>query len=169
MINPRSLIRAIDKHWEAIERIVALGREQITHERDTLLALLAMVYVQDSHEQQAERLQSMVNAELLIPMPRSNTLQLNENVRQFVGSLLHEHELGLSEILKARIVDIRTGLEQLQRNLITTAAEFGFTLIFASPEPQITARYCVPIATSNGKNHISRLNWQILENLTGGR
>lgn len=117
MINPRSLIRAIDKHWEAIERLVALGREQIAHERDTLLALLAMVYVQDSREQQVERLQSMVNAELLIPMPRSNTLQLNENVRQFVGSLLHEHELGLSEILKARIVDIKTGLEQLQQAL----------------------------------------------------
>jgi hypothetical protein len=50
-----------------------------------------------------------------------------------------------------------------QRNLIEIAAEFGFTLIFASPEPQITARYCVPIGTTNGKNHISRLNWQILE------
>jgi len=53
-----------------------------------------------------------------------------------------------------------------QRNLIETAAEFGFALIFASPEPQITARYCVPIGTGNGKNYISRLNWQILEPLS---
>lgn len=53
-----------------------------------------------------------------------------------------------------------------QRNLIETAAEFGFALIFASPEPQITARYCVPIGTVNGKNYISRLNWQILEPLS---
>ncbi|MGR8935005.1 MAG: hypothetical protein ACU837_11545 [Gammaproteobacteria bacterium] len=52
-----------------------------------------------------------------------------------------------------------------QRNLIETAAEFGFTLIFASPEPQITARYCVPIGTLGGKNFISRRNWQILEPL----
>lgn len=52
-----------------------------------------------------------------------------------------------------------------QRNLIETAAEFGFALIFASPEPQITARYCVPIGTVNGKIYISRLNWQILEPL----
>jgi len=52
-----------------------------------------------------------------------------------------------------------------QRNLIETAAEFNFALIFASPEPQITARYCVPIGTHNGKNHISRLSWQILEPL----
>lgn len=50
-----------------------------------------------------------------------------------------------------------------QRNLIKTASEFGFTLIFASPEPQITARYCVPIGTKNGVNYINRFNWQILE------
>lgn len=53
-----------------------------------------------------------------------------------------------------------------QRNLIEIATEFGFSLIFASPEPQITARYCVPIGTHNGKNHISRLNWQVLESIT---
>jgi hypothetical protein len=50
-----------------------------------------------------------------------------------------------------------------QRNLIETASEFGFTLIFASPEPQITARYCVPIGTKNGVNYINRFSWQILE------
>jgi hypothetical protein len=52
-----------------------------------------------------------------------------------------------------------------QGNLITTAAEFGFALIFASPEAQITARYCVPIKTVKGKNQISRKDWQILEPL----
>jgi hypothetical protein len=117
MINPRSLIRAIDKHWEAIERIVLLSREQIAYERDELLVLLGKVYLQESEEQQLERLQQLVNTELLIEMSHSNTLQLNENVRQFVSSLLHEHELGLSEILKARIIDINSGLAQLQKAL----------------------------------------------------
>ncbi len=115
MINPRSLIRALDKHWDAIERIVLLGRDQITYERDELLALLAKIYVHESAEQHIERLQHLINAELLIEMSHSNTLQLNENVRQFVGSLLHEHELGLSDILKARIIDIKTGLDQLHQ------------------------------------------------------
>jgi hypothetical protein len=55
--------------------------------------------------------------------------------------------------------------QQNQYHLIKTAAEFGFSLIFASPEPQITARYCVPISTTNGKNHISQLHWQIIEPL----
>jgi hypothetical protein len=114
MINPRSLILSLHKHWDIIERIVLLGRDQIGHERDEILSLLGKTYVHESTEQHLERLQHLVNTELLIEMSHSNTLQLNENVRQFVGSLLHEHELGLSDILKARIVDIKTGLEHMQ-------------------------------------------------------
>ena len=115
MINPRSLIRALDKHWDAIERIVLLGRDQISYERNDVLALLGKIYMHESDEQRVDRLQHLANAELLIEMSHSNTLQLNENVRQFVGSLLHEHELGLSEILKARIIDIKTSLEELRQ------------------------------------------------------
>ncbi|MCE5388524.1 MAG: hypothetical protein K0041_08105 [Acidithiobacillus sp.] len=50
-----------------------------------------------------------------------------------------------------------------QRSLIETAAEFGFSLIFASPAPLTTVRYCVPIHHRHGSNQISRFSWQILE------
>ena len=56
MINPRSLIRALDKHWDAIERIVLLGRDQMTYERNELLTLLAKIYVHELAEQHIERL-----------------------------------------------------------------------------------------------------------------
>ena len=52
-----------------------------------------------------------------------------------------------------------------QTSLIDTAHEFGFALIFASPAPLTTARYCVPIQQHNGRNHISRQSWQVLEAL----
>ncbi|MCA6063766.1 hypothetical protein [Thalassolituus marinus] len=52
-----------------------------------------------------------------------------------------------------------------QASLIETAAEFGFSLIFASPSPLTTARYCVPISQHQGRNHISRESWHILEPL----
>jgi len=52
-----------------------------------------------------------------------------------------------------------------QRSLIDTAAEFGFSLIFASPAPLTTVRYCVPIHQRNGSNQISRFSWQVLEQL----
>lgn len=79
-------------------------------------------------------------------------------------AMLNQMQDPRKSIKTACYLDEAASLDQRnQRNLIETAAEFGFSLIFASPEPQITARYCVPIGTINGKNHISRLNWQILE------
>lgn len=50
-----------------------------------------------------------------------------------------------------------------QRSLIDTAAEFGFSLIFASPAPLTTVRYCVPIHHRHGSNQISRFSWQVIE------
>lgn len=55
-----------------------------------------------------------------------------------------------------------------QKSLIATAAEFGYALIFASPAPLTTARYCVPIHQQDGKNHIHRDSWQILQPLNDG-
>ena len=52
-----------------------------------------------------------------------------------------------------------------QKSLIDTAADFGFALIFASPAPLATARYCVPILHREGKNYISQRSWQIFEPL----
>jgi hypothetical protein len=81
-------------------------------------------------------------------------------------AMLNQMQDQRKSIKTACYLDEAASLDQRnQRNLIETAAEFGFSLIFASPEPQITARYCVPIGTFNGKNHINRLNWQILEPL----
>jgi DNA repair exonuclease SbcCD ATPase subunit len=81
-------------------------------------------------------------------------------------AMLNQMQDPRKSIKTACYLDEAASLDQRnQRNLIETAAEFGFSLIFASPEPQITARYCVPIGILNGKNHISRLNWQILKPL----
>lgn len=55
--------------------------------------------------------------------------------------------------------------DENQKNLIATAREFGFNLLFASPTPQNTVRYCVSIAKRNGKNVITPKQWQIFEEL----
>lgn len=77
MISPRSLVRALEKHWEIIEYIeyiVALGREAIAFDRDELLSLLAKVYPTESREQCLERLQQLVNNELLITLSHNDNL-----------------------------------------------------------------------------------------------
>jgi hypothetical protein len=63
-------------------------------------------------------------------------------------------------------LDEASSLDQRnQLSLIETAQDFGYALIFASPTPLITARYCVPITSRDGYNNISRKSWQMLEPL----
>lgn len=50
-----------------------------------------------------------------------------------------------------------------QASLINTAAEFGFALIFASPDPLETVDYMVPITHKAGKNFINPKSWVKLE------
>jgi hypothetical protein len=81
-------------------------------------------------------------------------------------ALLHLMQDKRHQVQAVCYVDEASALDpNNQRNLIDTAAEFGFALIFASPTPLVTARYCVPISTIDGDNYISWRSWQILEPL----
>lgn len=110
MINPRTLIRALDKHWEVIEYLMLTLGEQSAWESKTLLVLMKRVYPNESPD---ERLQQLVNAEILLTLPRSDDYELNSIVRDFVSQLLNEHQLGLSGIIKERVAEIKTALEAL--------------------------------------------------------
>lgn len=81
-------------------------------------------------------------------------------------ALLHLMQDKRHQVQAVCYLDEASALDQRnQRSLIDTAQDFGYALIFASPAPLITARYCVPITSSGGYNHISQKNWQILEPL----
>ncbi len=79
-------------------------------------------------------------------------------------ALLHQMQDKRQTVRAACYLDEALALDgPNQTSLIETAAEFGFALIFASPAPLATARYCVPISRHNGFNQISQKSWQILE------
>lgn len=81
-------------------------------------------------------------------------------------ALLHLMQDKRHRVQAVCYLDEASALDQRnQRSLIDTAQDFGYALIFASPAPLITARYCVPITSSGGYNNISQKNWQILEPL----
>lgn len=81
-------------------------------------------------------------------------------------ALLHQMRDKRHDVQAVCYLDEASALDQRnQRSLIETAEDFGFALIFASPAPLITARYCVPIASRGGHNLISRQSWQIIESL----
>lgn len=79
-------------------------------------------------------------------------------------ALLHQMQDKRYSVRAACYLDEALALDgPNQTSLIDTAAEFGFALIFASPAPLATVRYCVPITRYGGHNHVSRKNWQELE------
>ncbi|MDL2357703.1 MAG: hypothetical protein QFF03_20810 [Pseudomonadota bacterium] len=81
-------------------------------------------------------------------------------------ALLHLMQDKRHRVQAVCYLDEASALDQRnQRSLIETADDFGFALIFASPAPLVTARYCVPISSQGGYNHISRQHWQVLEPL----
>ena len=83
-------------------------------------------------------------------------------------ALLHQMKDKRHDVQAVCYLDEASALDQRnQRNLIQTAEDFGFALVFASPAPLITARYCVPIFSQGGKNLISRKAWQVVEPLEG--
>jgi len=81
-------------------------------------------------------------------------------------ALLHLMQDKRFKVQAVCYLDEASSLDQRnQRSLIETAEDFGYALIFASPTPLVTARYCVPITSRDGFNNISRTSWQILEPL----
>lgn len=55
--------------------------------------------------------------------------------------------------------------EQNQKNLIETAKDFGFNILFASPTPLTTVKYCIRIEKQNNKNIISSKQWIRLDDI----
>jgi hypothetical protein len=81
-------------------------------------------------------------------------------------ALLHLMLDKRSKVQAVCYLDEASALDQRnQRNLIDTAQDFSFALIFASPIPLVTARYLVPISNVKGHNQISQQMWQIIEPL----
>ncbi|MCB9496531.1 MAG: hypothetical protein H6686_06565 [Fibrobacteria bacterium] len=52
-----------------------------------------------------------------------------------------------------------------QERLLETARELGFRLLFASPPPQATVRYCVPTERRGRRNFVPRRHWLVFEDL----
>ena len=79
-------------------------------------------------------------------------------------AMLNQMQDPRKQIKTACYLDEAASLDQHnQRNLIETAAEFGFYADFCIAR---TANYRTLLCAyrhDKGKNHISRLNWQILE------
>lgn len=117
MANPRSLIYALYVHWDTVEVLVRLSREFAVLTTEQVLGCIAKVAPQMDAEAQGAALRAMVNADILQPCARSNDLQLNAYVLDFVRGLTREHELGLAAVFQARVAAIREATEGLNEGM----------------------------------------------------
>jgi hypothetical protein len=96
------------KHWELIAFLCRQSRELPAFEVRQLLAAIQRFLpttpdATHSDDEAHAILRALTDADILQPLGRSDDWQLNPLVSDFVRGLTHEHELGLSAVLKARI------------------------------------------------------------------
>lgn len=132
MPSPKTLINALQAHWEAVEHLVVLAREHSAFSPEQVLAILARTGAERSLEAREAVLRQMVGADLLQALPRDTMLQLHPLVLDFVRGLTREHELGLSEVLKARVQAITQAsarlIEGVQARDFDQLRQAGFQL-----------------------------------------
>ena len=115
MVNPKSLVYHLYQHWDFVEAMMRYSRDYPELNTEQAIALVGKVdpSCQDPHSV----LRTLTNAEVLHIVHRSGEINLNPVVLDFVRSLTHEHELGLSSVLAARVSAIRTATEYMNQAL----------------------------------------------------
>lgn len=129
MATPKQLVHQLYRHWEIVEQLVRLSRELPAFEPERVMALIQRLDSSARDQEPAAVLRELCACDLLQPLGRSDDLQLNPLVLEFVRGLTREHELGLSAVLRARIdaiqqasLQLAEGVEQQDMDLLRTAS-----------------------------------------------
>jgi hypothetical protein len=117
MATPKSLVFQLHKHWEVIEHLTRLSREQPAFEESQVLSVITRYLPANEDQEATVILRSLSSADVLQRLSRTDDLQLNPLVLEFVRGLTREHELGLSAVLKARVEAIRHATSQLNEGI----------------------------------------------------
>lgn len=119
MANPRSLVYSLYTNWDIVESLARLSREFTVLNCDQVLSAIAKTTPQLDIDDQGAILRSLVSSDILQIVARSDDLQLNAYVLDFVRGLTREHELGLAAVLQARVLAIREATEALKEGMLT--------------------------------------------------
>ena len=113
MATPKGLVFQLHKHWDVIEALTHASREWPAFEESQVLNIISRLFSPLNNETPADILRSLCNNDLLFRSSRTTNFELNPLVLEFVRGLTHEHELGLSSVLKARVEGIKQATEQV--------------------------------------------------------
>ncbi len=99
MASPKSLVRQLYQHWDIIEHLCRLSRELPVFEPSRVIRVIEHLGTGDRETEPIEVLRSLQTTDLLQTLGRSDDLQINPLILDFVRGLTREHELGLSAVL----------------------------------------------------------------------
>jgi hypothetical protein len=122
MANPKHLTRTLFEHWETVESLVRATREMPAFSEEQVLAAIRQAQPALDDNQVSDALRKLFASGVLEVQSRSESFVVNAHVLEFVRGLTHEHELGLSSVIQARIEAIRGATETL-----TSGVEAGDT------------------------------------------
>lgn len=117
MATPKGLVFQLHKHWDVIEALTHASREWPAFEESQVLNIISRLFSPLNNETPADILRSLCNNDLIFRSSRTTNFELNPLVLEFVRGLTHEHELGLSSVLKARVEGIKQATEQVSEGL----------------------------------------------------
>lgn len=117
MATPKSVLFHLHKHWEVVEILARASRDLPSFSEEQILAAVGKAFSESDLDERSGVLRALLNADILQLLPRSSELQLNPLVLEFVRGLTHEHELGLSSVLQARVEALRDATQELNEGV----------------------------------------------------
>lgn len=117
MASPKSLVRQLHQHWDIIEHLCRISRDLPVFEPSRVIRVIERLGSNDREIDPREVLRALVSNDLLQTLGRSDDLQINPLVLDFVRGLTREHELGLSAVLKARIDAVRDATRLVEEGI----------------------------------------------------
>ena len=113
MASPKHLTRTLFEYWETVEALVRATREMPAFSEEQVLAAIRQAQPAFDDVQISDALRRLFASGVLEVQSRSESFAVNAHVLEFVRGLTHEHELGLSSVIQARIEAIRGATETL--------------------------------------------------------
>ena len=158
MASPKHLTRTLFEQWETVEAPVRATREMPAFSEEQVLAAIRQAQPALDDVQVREALRRLLASGVLEVQSRSESFVVNTHVLEFVRGLTHEHELGLSSVIQARIEAIRGATETL-----TAGIEAGDTV--SRPRPLTDYLPCSEILPVSSSRTAMRLpSWPSRQN-----
>jgi len=110
---PRTLIKNLYDHWDVVEWLVQLSSEYPSFSNHQIQEVIVRCNPSLDREGQVSIVRALQQIDILQTMPRDDARYINPVVLEFARSLIHEHTLGLSDVLKARVQELKDSTQKL--------------------------------------------------------